>query len=155
MWIALHLSNYQVFDKELKKKFKDFEIYFPKIRVKEKNSSKNLLGNYIFCYSDLFKHDVITNYKLKYMKGVKKILKSSCSNEEIFNFVSFCKKYHDKDGFLANSFFKDKLISTGRIINGPFMNLIFDLVKKEKNKIRVLIGNMKLSISDKSNFIYS
>lgn len=155
MWIALYVSNYQVCEKELKKKIKNFEIYFPKIRASKKNITINLLGNYVFCYSDLFNSDLITNYKLKYIKGVKKIFNSKESNREILDFINSCKKYHDKDGFLQNSFFKDKLIKSGKIINGPFMNLIFDLINKEKNKIKVLIGNLKISISDKSNFNYS
>ena len=63
--------------------------------------------------------------------------------------------HEDENGFIKNSFFKNSINEKGKFLNGPLSNYIFSLIKKEKNKIKVLIGEVKISISDKGKFNYS
>ena len=39
--------------------------------------------------------------------------------------------------------------------NGGHCKSCIDVIEKEKNKIQVIVGDIKISISDKSNFNYS
>ena len=34
-------------------------------------------------------------------------------------------------------------------MSGPFTNMFFDILKKQKNKFEVLMGNLKVSVSNK------
>ena len=56
---------------------------------------------------------------------------------------------------IKNTFFKKSINYKGTFLNGAFTNQIFNLIEKEKNKIKVFVGDIKISISDKSNFNYS
>ena len=69
------------------------------------------------------------------------------------NFISFCKSNEDSLGYLTQSFFNLKKNSKAKFIDGPFANLIFEIIEEQKNKLRVIIGNFKTTISKKSNYI--
>ena len=157
MWVVASIKNIDLFKKELKKKINDVKFYYPKIKsIKEKNS-KNLLGNYIFCYSQSFldeRKKLIS--KFNFVKGLKKMLFANIGyQDEITNFIKFCEMHEDENGFIKNSFFKNSIYEKGKFLNGPLSNYIFSIIKKEKNKIKVLIGEVKVSISDKGKFNYS
>ena len=53
MWIVTLTNNTEFLKRELLKKFSNTKIYFPKAKLK-KNKVKNILGNYLFCYSKNF-----------------------------------------------------------------------------------------------------
>ena len=155
MWIVTLAKNSEFLKKELLKKISNLKIYFPKSKSKN-NNSKNILGNYVFCYSENFKSDCNLLYSLKNLKGLKKILfANKISQKEISSFIEYCKSHEDKSGYIKNSFFKDNIISQGKIENGPFTNYIFDILSKDKKRIKALIGEVKFSISDNSKFNYS
>lgn len=155
MWIVTLANNTEFLKNELFKRFSNSKIYFPKIRSK-KNRAKNILGNYIFFYNNEFQSINNTLYNLRNLKGLKKILfADKTSQKEILNFINFCKLHEDTSGYIKNSFFKENLIFKGRITNGPFSNYIFDILSKDKKRIKALIGDIKFSISDNSNFCYS
>ena len=155
MWIVTIAKNSDFLGKELLKKISNLKIYFPKSKSK-KSSSKNILGNYLFCYSENFKSNNNLLYSLKNFKGLKKILfADKISQKEISRFVEYCKSHEDQNGFMKNSFFKDNIISQGKIENGPFTNYIFDILSKDKKRIKALIGEVKFTISDNSKFNYS
>ena len=93
---------------------------------------------------------------MKNLKGLKQILfADKFSQKEILNFINYCKSHEDDYGFIKNSFFKDNIISKGKMENGPFSNYIFDILSKDKKRIKATIGDLKFSISDKSKFSYS
>lgn len=155
MWIVTLANNSEFLKKELLKKISNLKIYFPKGKSK-KNKSKNILGNYLFCYSETFKTNNSLIYSLKNLKGLKKILfADKFSQKEISNFVNHCKSHEDDNGFIKNSFFKDSLVLKGKIENGPFSNYIFNIISKDKKRIKATIGDIKFSISDNSKFFYS
>ena len=155
MWIVTLANNSEFLKKELLKKISNLKIYFPKGKSK-KNKSKNILGNYLFCYSETFKTNNNLIYNLKNLKGLKKILfADKISQKEISNFVDHCKSHEDDNGFIKNSFFKDSLVFKGKIENGPFSNYIFNIISKDKKRIKATIGDIKFSISDNSKFFYS
>ena len=46
------------------------------------------------------------------------------------------------------------MVEKGRFISGPFSNLVFDILEKQNNKLKILIGNIVTTISDNKNYIY-
>ena len=159
MWIVASAKNIDFFMYEIKKKVSDIEFYYPKIKHKIKNKEekvKNILGDYLFCYSKSFDEKKTILFNLKFLKGLKKILFSRQEHQkEIVNFINHCKLHESDNGLMQNTFFKDKIDEKGKIINGPFSNCMFNLINKDAKKIKVLIGEIEVSISDKSKFNYS
>ena len=156
MWIVASTNNLNFFKSEIKKKILDVKFYYPKIKSQNKEAIKNLLGNYLFCYSDSFNDDKNFFSRLRSTKGLKKILfTEKKTQKEIIDFINFCKFHEDRNGIIKNTFFKNNIKQEGRILNGPFSNYIFSLIEKDKKKIQVLIGEIKVSISDQSKFNYS
>lgn len=155
MWIVILANNINFLNNELLKKISNSKIYFPKTKLK-KNKEKNILGNYLFCYSKNFNTNNKFFHDLRNLKGLKKILfADKLSQKEISNFVNYCKSHEDESGFIQNSFFKDNLVSKGKITSGPFSNYIFDILSKEKKRIKAVIGGIKFSISDNNKSCYS
>ena len=129
-------------------------IYEKFSKMKNIKKQKNLLENYIFCFNKEFKNNFFCN-KLKYVRGLIFFLNghANCQNE-ISEFIKYCKSFEDKNGFITNGFFK-KIISTkGEFTSGPFKNIVFEIIKKQKNKLRISIGKFTTTISDSKNYSY-
>lgn len=155
MWIVASTKNLNFFKQEVKKKFSDIKFYSPKIKSNNSSGFKFLLGGYLFCYSKQFDNkSFFVNFQ--FTKGLKKLLFfDNKTNKEIINFINFCRLHEDTKGFIKNTFFKNSINYRGKFINGAFSDQIFHLIDKEKNKIKVIVGDIKISISDKSSFNYS
>ena len=154
MWLIAKIKqkNIGIFSNEMKKKLKGLNLYFPKIKNNLK--SKNLLGNYIFCYHSYFSN-TFEKEKYKNTKGLEYFLNTIDRNQkEIKKFVDNCKKHEDEDGYIKNSFFKNNLNENGKFTYGPFINYLFKTIRKDKNDIIVKIGNFKLKISDNEKALY-
>ena len=41
-----------------------------------------------------------------------------------------------------------------KFISGPFANMIFEILKKQKNKLKILVGNIVTTIPNKKNYLY-
>ena len=41
-----------------------------------------------------------------------------------------------------------------KFISGPFTNMIFEILEKQKNKLKILIGNIETTIPNKTNYLY-
>ena len=41
-----------------------------------------------------------------------------------------------------------------KFISGPFTNLIFEILEKQRNKLKILIGNIVTTIPNKKNYLY-
>ena len=39
-------------------------------------------------------------------------------------------------------------------ISGPFINMIFEILERQKNKLKILVGNIVTTISDNKNYLY-
>ena len=68
---------------------------------------------------------------------------------------SVCKKNEDQNGGIKQSFFLDSNFNKIKFLNGPFSNLILDVIEKKKNKIRLSIGGIKTTINMDSDNLFS
>ena len=163
MWIIakINLKEKKIFEEKVKEIVKDkIEFYSPKFFIEKhqcnklRRYDKYLMNNYIFCYSKNFVRSK-TLAKLKYVKGLQYFLSGYIqSQKEIVNFIEKCKLFEDKLGYLKPSFFKVIISKKAQFISGPFTNLFFEIIKKEKNKLKILIGNITTTISNDKNYLY-
>jgi len=155
MWIVAKINSKEIetFKKEFKKKIQGLNIYFPKIKNNLKRT-KNLLGSYVFCYHSSFSKNFNTSF-FNNIKGLDYLLQGNLKDQtQIKNFIEYCLKNEDKEGYITNLFFKISVQNKGKIISGPLANYFFDVAQKEKNKINVNVGKFKVSISDASMSLY-
>jgi len=163
MWVVAKIKKKEIhlFKKELLKKFgSEIQFYNPKIQYQKfiknkiKRFEKFILENYIFCYHKKFKRKIFIN-QLKNIKGLNLFLDGYNFNQkEIVDFIKRCQKFENKEGLLRTVFFKELLIQKAKFVSGPFTNMFFDLIEKQKNKMKVFIGNVEMTISDKKNYLY-
>ena len=73
---------------------------------------------------------------------------------EIIKFINYCKTFENENGYIKQTFFKTTIIKKGKFISGPFANMIFEILEKQKNKLKILVGNIVTTISDNKNYIY-
>lgn len=73
---------------------------------------------------------------------------------QIVDFIKFCKKNESFDGGLSNNFFLELKIKKARFLNGPFANLIFEILEKNKKQLKILLNNRTLFIKKNSNNLY-
>ncbi len=163
MWsvIKFHKNKENILKLDLIKKFgKEVKFYSPKILIQRKKKNlfqkieKNILGDYIFCFHQKFDEK---NYAeiIKFTKGLKEILQNcNFSQNEIKEFIEFCKKNENKNGYLKSTFFELIEDKEYKLMSGPFSDKVFTILEKNKNRINILLGNIKTSI-DKKNFLYS
>ena len=128
--------------------------YYKNFKNKMKKYEKHLLENYIFCFHDKFKKSIFLN-ELKFTKGLDYFLSGNKENqEEIKNFVEHCISCENKDGYLSSEFFKNIITNKAKFISGPFTSMMFEVLDRRKNKLKILVGNIVTTISDKTNYLY-
>ena len=137
----------------------NFEIYSPKLLIQKYKKNKlvnkelNLLGDYILCFHKDFKNYKTIN-NLKYCRGLKYFLEGfKTSQIDIENFVNKCKS-SEKDGYLSYNFYKLNLNGKYKFTTGPFVEKIFQIINLQKNKIDILMGNLKTTIK-KKEFLFN
>ena len=160
MWTIIKYKSQelQTAKKNLILKFEDKPIfYLPKIKYqkiinkKVKSFEKNILENYMICFHKNFS-DANFITRLKNLRGISYFLSGYQNNQnDILNFVNNCKNYEDKDGFLNSKFFDEFIGNKAKFISGPFTNMIFQILKRQKNKLEILIGNKKATVSIDKN----
>jgi len=135
-------------------------FYIPQIKYKKKvknkllSFEKNILENYLICFHKSFS-DINLTSKLRYLRGISYFLTGyKNSQKEIINFINYCKSYEDDQGYLSGHFFDQLNFKKGKFISGPFTNMIFEIIERQKNNIKVLIGNKRATVSIDSN-LYS
>jgi len=163
MWIVVKIKNkeLEVFKDNLIKKFgKETKFYYPKIEYqrylknKPRKFQKLILGNYIFCYHDGFCKPNTIN-EIRFLKGLEYLLSGHYQNQnEIVKFIKHCKTFESAEGYLLPAFFKTLMTKKAQFISGPFTNMVFEILEKQRNKLRILIGNIVTTISDKKNYLY-
>ena len=155
MWAIIKYEKklFETFKKELKKKIDNkVQFYRPKILLQKYNRNKlinkelDILGDYIFCYHDIFENS--KNIALyKYIKGIKYFLSGHQeSQKEIKIFIEICKKNEDQKGNLNMNFYQLILDKKYKFLNGPFVEKIFNITSIQKEKIGITIGNIKTNI---------
>jgi hypothetical protein len=139
---------------------KDFKIYNPKLLIQRYKKDKlvnkefSLLGDYLFCYHKDF-YNPLTLKKLQFCRGLKMILNGFIkSQNQIDEFIKKCKALENEKGHLSQNFYQLNLNTNYKFVSGPFSETIFKIVSLQKNKIDILMGNLKTSIK-KGKFLFS
>ena len=163
MWIVarVKIKEINIFKKKLFEKLgKDIKFYHPKIEYykyfkdKPKRIELPILENYIFCHHEKFNEANFLGI-IKFTKGLEYFLKGHVlAQKEIIKFINYCKTFENEKGFIVQAFFKSSMVKKGRFLSGPFSNLVFDILEKQNNKLKILIGNVVATISDNKNYIY-
>ena len=163
MWLVAKIKKREIrtFKEGLiKEAGQDIRFYCPKIkyhqyfRNKVKRLEKLALDNYIFCYHTDFSNSILIN-KLRFIKGLEYFLSGHCQNQkEIMQFIQYCKCSENKEGYLTQAFFKTLITKKAKFISSPFTNMMFEILEKRKNKLKIIVGNVVTTISDNSNYLY-
>jgi len=163
MWLVarIKIKDIKIFKLKLIEKYGDeISFYSPKILFSQnysdkiKKCEKFVLENYIFCYHKKFKKTSSIN-EMQFTKGLQYFLNGYIQDqEEIEKFIFYCKSFENKDGYLMPNFFKKILVNKGQFLSGPFSNMMFEIIEKQKNKLKVLVGNIVTTISDNKNYLY-
>jgi len=163
MWIVAKIKKKElnIFKEKLNKKFgKAIEFYHPKIEYhkwhknKLKKIEKLVLDNYVFCNHENFNK---LNYisEVKFIRGLEYFLKGHETNQkEIIKFIKHCKAFENSNGYLKPDFFSSMIRKKAKFLSGPFTNLMFEIIEKEKNRLKILVGGLVTIISDSKNYLY-
>ena len=163
MWVVakVKIQEISIFKKKLFEKYgTEITFYSPKIEynkyfgTKVKKFEKLILESYIFCYHKSFNETQMLNSN-KFTKGLQYFLNGYMQNQnEIENFINYCKSFENKNGYLMPRFFKNIIRHKGKFITGPFANIMFEIIERQKNKLKILIGNIVTTISDNKKYLY-
>ena len=162
MWTIIKFDSkkFLFLKNNLIKKFKNEVIlYKPKLQLTKITQGKkilkeiNLLGDYFFCYSLNFKNET-TLKQLSYTKGLKYFIKGhKFSQNEINQFILKCKKHENEKGFLSGNFFDLYEKKQVTLNSGPFSGFILKVLELQKNKLSLMIGNLKV-LTNKKNLSF-
>ena len=163
MWIVLKYKKKELsfLKKDLEKALGNLPLIFkPQLKYQKlvKNKlqflEKDILDDYLICHHEKFKDDKIFTF-LKNLRGLKYFLTNSLVNQkEIINFINYCEKNKDSNGYIKPSFFEFSNMKNGIFLSGPFTNMIFSVIEKQKDKLKILLGKVTTTISKKSNYLY-
>ena len=163
MWTIIKYDNKNLnnLKQDLTKKLGSApKIYIPKVELQYAKYNKNftkdyfILGDYLFCFHEAFNNTKIVT-SLNYCKGLKCFINGfKNSQKEIRNFLFQCKRHEDAKGYLRQTFFKLCAKKDFKFISGPFTDMIFKIIDIQKNKLKILVGNIVTTISDKKNYLY-
>jgi|TARA_B100001059_G_C17754849_1_gene539305 hypothetical protein len=163
MWTVLKFDRkkFSLLKEDFEKRLgEELILYTPKLRVQKFSKNKlinkdlNLLGDYLFCFHKNLKETGVIN-SLKFTRGLKYFLNGYIdSQKDIENFVTKCKEAENKEGFLSRDFFDVELNGLYKFNSGPFTDKIFKIINLQKNRFKVLIGNIKTTIK-KKEFLFT
>tara|TARA_Y200000002_G_C22530157_1_gene599362 strand:+ start:112 stop:615 length:504 start_codon:yes stop_codon:yes gene_type:complete len=166
MWVVLKINKNELntLKRELNKKLNfEYNLYIPKVYYKKNFLNKKiqskrellLLGDYVFCFSKKFKEKRFI-YLIKFCKGLKSILiGKEISQKEIIEFINKCKYHEISDGVISYSFFRVLEKQNYKFLSGPFANYLAQVIKVQKEKIDLLMGNLKVSFKKRSYLLNS
>ena len=163
MWLIAKIKKRELhlFKKELTEKFgSGIKFYNPKvqhqkyIKNKIKKIERFILENYVFCYHEKF-GQVKAIGKVKFLKGLEYFLQGYCQNQnEIIKFINHCRSFENKNGYLSPNFFNSLVRKKAEFVSGPFTNMVFEILEKQKNKLKILVGNIVTTVPDNKNYLY-
>ena len=158
MWAILKIDyNYlNLFKNDFKKVIgSEIEIYSPKYLIQNFKNNKlkfkeiKLLGSYVFCFHKNFKNLNFYN-NIKYLKGFNSLIPGYIETQkEISQFIKDCKNSENDCGYVQNSFFNMKIENNYKLKTSVFTNKAFEIMKFHKNRIEIMIGNLKVSAKTK------
>ena len=154
MWIIIKFKQNQFYTlkQEFKKKLEiEPNFFFPKLKLQKIKKNKlisyvsPLLGDYIFCFHPKFSNENILR-NVNYLKGVKFLLNGFRNyQKDIPNFIKRCKSSEDENGYIKQTFFNFVAIDKIKFLSGPFTNIIFKIMKRQKDSMKVSDGNVNIS----------
>ena len=163
MWTVLKFDkkNLALLKEDLKKKLgQDYKIYIPKLRIQKYKNNKlvdkefDLLGDYMFCYHKSLECKNTIN-SLRFTRGLKYFLEGFIeSQKDIAGFIRKCKDSESEAGFLSKNFFDLNINKKYRFSSGPFADKIFQIINLQRNKIKVLMGDIRTTIN-KKEFLFT
>ena len=163
MWTVIKFdkSKLNFLKTELKNKTgNDIIFYLPKLNIDKYYNNKisrkvvNLLGDYIFCYHKQFSDKRFVQY-IKNTKGLKYLLSGyQSSQKDIAQFIAFLKSSENQSGIISKNIFKIFKNNFYKFSNGPFVNQIFKIIEIQKNRIDILIGEIRTSINKNNCLFY-
>ena len=163
MWVVakVRIKDLNTFKKNLAEKIgNDIKFYQPKIEYykhfgdKVKRYEKFILESYLFCYHTKFKKSNFIN-EVKFLRGLEYLLDGYNQNQSnIVKFIEHCMTFENDKGCLTQSFFTTIISKKAKFISGPFTNMIFEILEKQKNKLKIIVGSVVTTISDKTNYLY-
>ena len=163
MWTILKFDKKKLnlLKQDFKKKLGDnIKFYIPKIKIQKFKNNKlinkelNLMGDYLFFY-----HNETDNEKklntLKFSRGLKYFLNGHIdTQDDIEQFIHDCKVSENNEGFLSNNIFDLHLNKKYKFSSGPFTEKIFKIINLQKNKLSILMGDIKTTIKRK-DYLFS
>ncbi len=162
MWVILKFDKkkFNLLKEDFNKKLgKDCIFYNPKMKIQKFKGNKlskmefNILGNYIFCFHKNLETKNIYN-NLQFCRGLKYFLNGcTYSQNEIKGFIEKCKSLEDNNGYIVNNLFRLYENRNYKFSSGPFAERIFKIINLQKNKIDILMGNIKTTIN-RQNFLF-
>ena len=156
MWIIIKFKQNQFYTlkQEFKKKLEiEPNFFFPKLKLQKIKKNKlisyvsPLLGDYIFCFHPKFSNENILR-NVNYLKGVKFLLNGFRNyQKDIPNFINRCRSSEDENGYIKQTFFNFVAAEKIKFLSGPFTNIIFKIMKRQKDSMKVSDGNVNISFS--------
>ena len=163
MWTVLKFNKneFSILKEDLKKKLgSNFKIYIPKLRIQKFKKNKlinkdfDLLGDYMFFYHESIISESNLNL-IKFSRGLKCFLSGfKDSQKEISQFVEKCKNLENEEGYLSKDFFEIDFKKKYKFSSGPFTDKVFQILNLNKNKIKILMGNIKTTLN-KKEFLFT
>ena len=137
MWLVIKYKTNQInfLINNLKETIGELpEMCIPKSKVEIKIVKKFRLifiGRLSHLLSQKFSENS-TLFQLKYLKGLKYYLDGFQNQQlEIQKFVKYCRNY-EKNGYISQEFFNNTNFERGKFISGPFANLVFNILERNK-----------------------
>jgi hypothetical protein len=156
MWIIIKFkpNQFQTLKQEFKKKLEiEPSFFFPKLKFQKIKKNKlvtyikPLLGDYVFCFHPSFTNENILR-NVNYLKGIKSFFYGLKNyQKDVLNFINRCKKCEDENGFIKQTFFNFVSVEKIRFLSGPFTNVIFKILKRQKENMKVSDGNVNITFS--------
>jgi len=163
MWaiIKIDKKKLNILKLEFKLKLgKECKFYHPKIKIEKFFKNKlikkemNVLGDYIFVHHQTLSDTKMLN-TLQFIKGLKYFLNGfQIEQKQIIKYIEECKNNENSEGYLCKNFYEICLNKLYKFNTGPFTEKIFKIIDLQKNKISILMGNNKSTIS-KKGFLFS
>ena len=161
MWAVVKFDKkkFHLLKEDFKKEIgADYIIYRPRILIQKYKNNKlvnkeiDILGDYLFCFHKNF-NKKSTIKQLQFSRGLKYFLEGFSGLQiDIKNFIEKCKTLEDKKGFMSQGLFEININTKYKFSSGPFAEKIFKIINFQRNKINILLGNLKTTI-DKNRFL--
>ena len=158
MWTVIKFNKkyFSLLKNQLKKKIgNDIIFYYPKTvyqfykNCKITNKEVGLLDDYVLCFHKEFQKENAIK-ECSNTIGLQYFLKEhNTYQNEIIDFIEKCKNLENENGHISENIFDIKLNNNYKFFSGPFTNLIFKIIEIQKNKIKILIGNIETIVKKK------